>query len=89
MDLTYKKVETSTNYQIILITKRALKGLIREKATLRSRFGGSIFMGLLVGGAFYGIGDNNGSYSDYSGVAGCLFLITMNLTMTSLFAVVL
>ncbi|CAD8074209.1 unnamed protein product [Paramecium primaurelia] len=89
VDLTYKKVETSTNYQIMLITKRSIKGLLREKATLRQRFGSTIFMGLLVGGAFYGLGDNNGSYSDYSGVAGCLFLLTMNLTMTFLFSVVL
>ena len=49
----------------------------------------AIFMGLLVGGAFYGIGNNNGSYSSYSGVAGCIFLLVMNLTMGSLFPVVL
>lgn len=46
-------------------------------------------MGLLIGGAFYGIGSNGGSYSDYSNVAGLMFILVMNLTMESLFPVVL
>jgi hypothetical protein len=46
-------------------------------------------MGLLIGGAFFGIGSNSGNYSDYSNVAGLMFVLVMNLTMESLFPVVL
>lgn len=56
-DLVYKKVETTTLYQISLITKRAIKSFLRDRLMVRQRFGMAIFMGLLLGGTYYGIGD--------------------------------
>lgn len=49
----------------------------------------AIFMGLLVGGSYYGIGNDEGTLADYTSMAGCMFLLCMNLTMSSLFPVVL
>jgi hypothetical protein len=49
----------------------------------------AIFMGFLVGGSYYGIGEDSGSISDYTSMAGCMFLLCINLTMGSLSPVVL
>lgn len=49
----------------------------------------AIFMGFLVGGSYYGIGEDSGTLADYTSMAGCVFFLCMNMTMSSLFPVVL
>jgi hypothetical protein len=49
----------------------------------------ALFMGFLAGGSYYGLGDNNGSISDFQSIAGCMFILCMNLTIGSVFPVVL
>ncbi|CAD8042834.1 unnamed protein product [Paramecium primaurelia] len=88
-EIQFKKVETSTLYQINLIAKRALKSYFRDKLLIRQRFGMALFMGLLIGGSYYGIGSSQGNYMDYSSMAGLLFFLCMNMTFSSLFPVVL
>ena len=45
---------------------------------MRGRIFGAIFLGLLFGGVFYGVGDNSGSFADLFSVAGCLFFVGLN-----------
>jgi len=49
----------------------------------------ALFMGLVVGGAFWGVGQNNGSYAALSGVSGVLFLLMLNLSIGSITPVIL
>lgn len=48
---------------------------------LRVRVGIALFIGLLMGGTFFGIGQNNGTYQDFSNVCGCLNYLCTNLVM--------
>lgn len=54
-----------------------------------NRAGMAVFMGLLCGGSFWNVGDNNGSFQSLSNVAGALFLLCMNLVMGSVMPVIL
>lgn len=49
----------------------------------------AIFMGLLLGYSYYGIGEDSGTLADYTSMSGCMFFLCINLTMSSLFPVVL
>ncbi|CAD8179154.1 unnamed protein product [Paramecium octaurelia] len=88
-ELVYKQVETSTAFQINLIAKRAIKGFLRDKIIIKQRVGMAIFMGLLLGYSYYGIGEDSGTFADYTSMSGCMFFLCINLTMSSLFPVVL
>ena len=58
----FKKVETTTIYQISKITNRAIKSFCRDRSFMINRAGMAVFMGLLCGGSFWNVGDNNGSF---------------------------
>ena len=45
---------------------------------MKGRIMTSIFLGLLFGGVFYGVGDNSGSIADLFSLAGCLFFVGLN-----------
>ena len=45
---------------------------------MKGRILTAIFLGLLFGGVFYGVGDNSGSRADLFSLAGCLFFVGLN-----------
>ena len=49
----------------------------------------AIFMGILLGYSYYGIGEDSGTLADYTSMSGCMFFLCINLTMGTLFPVVL
>lgn len=88
-EIVMKRVETSALYQVSRITDRAIKSFLRNRMAIRQRFGMALFMGFVVGGAFWGVGQNDGSYAALSGVSGVLFLLMLNLSIGSITPVIL
>lgn len=66
-----------------------MRHFIRDKLAVRARILMAIFMGLIVGGSFYGVAENNGTFNDLSGVSGAMFLLCMNLTFGTLQSTIL
>ncbi|KAM3141214.1 hypothetical protein pb186bvf_006599 [Paramecium bursaria] len=84
-----KRVESSSLYQISVLASREMLSYKRNPMKLRVKIGQAIFLGLLQGGVFWAVADNNGSVKNLFSLAGALFFICINLTMAAVMQCIL
>ena len=65
------------------MASREILSYKRNPMKLRVKIGQAIFLGLLSGGVFWAVGENNGDTKNLFSLAGALFFTCINLTMAA------
>ncbi|CAD8094506.1 unnamed protein product [Paramecium primaurelia] len=87
--LPLKVREISQIQQIKQIANRNLMAFTRDPLQFYIRIFQTIVQGLLLGGVFWKVADNEGSVSDLMGISGSLFFCVFNLVISAVLAIIL
>ncbi|CAD8196341.1 unnamed protein product [Paramecium octaurelia] len=87
--LPLKVREISQIQQIKQIANRNLLAFTRDPLQFYIRIFQTIVQGLLLGGVFWKVADNEGSVSDLMGISGSLFFCVFNLVISAVLAIIL